>query len=123
MKRIIISIILILSILTGSALSLGYTKKTAAKLHALEENIRAAQQSGGDAQQEIERFCECWEGCYDKLSLCENANELETIDESISRLKAIARDDKDAMSAELDSICRGLDMMCQRQSPSLYSVL
>lgn len=122
MKRIIISAVLIVSILAGSVLSLWFTKRTIGQMHVLEESIRTAQENGKSTQTETERFCRYWDRCYDKLSLTENSNELEMIDESISRLKAIAEDSPEEMNAELDSICRQLDMLYQRQLPSFYSV-
>lgn len=122
MKRIIISVVLIVSILAGSVLSLWFTKRTIGQMHMLEESIRTAQENGKSTQTETERFCRYWNRYCDKLSLTENSNELESIDESISRLKAIAEDSPEEMNAELDSICRHLDMLYQRQLPNFYSV-
>lgn len=122
MKRIIIITVLIVSILAGSVLSLWFTKRTIGQMHVLEESIRTAQENGKSMQTETERFCRYWDRCYDKLSLIENSDELEIIDESISRLNAIAENSPEEMNAELDSICRQLDMLYQNQLPSFYSV-
>lgn len=123
MKRMIISAVLIVCVIAGSLLSLTYTRHITERMHGLERDVRQALERGEDGVRETERFCGFWEGCCDILSLTDDLDDIEVIDQSISRLRSMVQDDPDSVGAELDSICRQLDMLYRHQFPGIYSVL
>lgn len=123
MKRMIISAVLIVCVVAGSIFALTYTKRITMRMHALERDIRQARSRGESGERETEQLCDFWEDTYDVLSLIEDLDDIEEIDSSISRLRSMAKDDPDSVGAELDSVCRQLDMLFRHQLPSIYSVL
>ncbi len=122
MKRLMISIILIIATLTGSCLAIAAINKGNREIFAAADEIKAAVNSGKDAAAQVDELCRLWEKYSVRMSCIENANYLNSIASSVYRLRSMNDNSTEDFFAELDSICGQINELYQKQLPYLHVI-
>ena len=123
MKRLLISLTLLTTILTAGIFSAAYVRNTDVRIQDLCVEIRGQVLSDTDPSAAIAELCTCWQNHCKILSFLENFNSVTAISAEMSRLPALASADPADLIEQIDSISEQCRLLSQRHLPSLHSLL
>ena len=123
MKRLYISIALLLTVLAGGIASSLYIEKADDDIQRLGADIRRAAARGEDTSDEAAELCRYWESYSRVLSCIENSSAITAITAEISRLPALAADNSPDLVPQLDAVLAQCRTLSARQWPHLHSLL
>ncbi|MBQ8965468.1 DUF4363 family protein [Ruminococcus sp.] len=123
MKRLYISIVLLLTVLAGGIASSLYIESADDDIQRLGEDIRQAAARGEDTSDEAAKLCQYWESYSRVLSCIENSSAITAITAEMSRLPALAADSSPDLVPQLDAVLAQCRTLSARQWPHLYSLL
>lgn len=123
MKRLLISLTLLTTILTAGILSAAYVRNADARIQDLCAEIRGQVLSDTDPSAAITELCTCWQNHCKILSFLENFNSVTAISAEMSRLPALSSADPADLIEQIDSISEQCRLLSQRHLPSLHSLL
>ena len=123
MKRLLISLTLLTTILTAGIFSAAYVRNTDVRIQNLCAEIREQVISDTDPSAAITELCTCWQEHCKILSFLENFNSVTAISSEMSRLPALASADPADLIQQIDSISEQCRLLSQRHLPNLHSLL
>ncbi|SFC72982.1 DUF4363 family protein [Ruminococcus albus] len=123
MKRLLICLTLLTTILAAGIFSAAYVRNTNARIQDLCAEIREQVISDTDPSSAITELCTCWQEHCKILSFLENFNSVTAISAEMSRLPALASADPADLIEQIDSISEQCRLLSQRHLPSLHSLL
>ncbi|MGN0601737.1 MAG: DUF4363 family protein [Oscillospiraceae bacterium] len=123
MKRITVSIGIIIAIIIGSVLSLYFMDKNNREMFDRIDRITSmySQQSEGITK-EIEDLQDYWEEYYVRYSYVTQCSTLDDISYSVAKLKSVYEQQSDEFIPECESIKYRVRRIYDRQFPHFYSV-
>ena len=123
MKRLCISIALLITVIAGGVWSSYYIRQADMRIQQLGSQIREKALCGEGAAEDIDALCTLWEKHCRVLAFIENTNSIADISGEMSRLPALADADPPELVRQIDVICALCDLLSERQQPHLRSVL
>lgn len=123
MKRLYISIFLLLLVLAGGISSVVYIEAADDRIQYLGEQIKAEAARGEDTTQEVAELCEFWERHRMVMAYIENSGSIASISAEISRLPALAEENSPDLVQQVDSVCVQCALLSERQFPYIHSML
>lgn len=123
MKRLLISLTLLTSILAAGILSAAYTRNANTRIQSLCAEIREQALADADPSAAITELCTCWQEHCKILSFLENFNSVSAISSEMSRLPALATGAPSDLVEQIDFISEQCRLLSRRHLPSLHSLL
>lgn len=123
MKRLYISIFLLLTLLAGGIASVVYIEAADDRIQYLGGQIKEEAARGEDTTREVAELCEFWERHRGVLTYIENSGNIASISAEISRLPALAEDNSPDLIQQVDSVCAQCALLSERQFPYVRSLL
>lgn len=125
MKRLIISVIILVLIISGSTYSLYVFDKKNDEITGHIDYIDTLYKENktDEAEEELTRLDRFWDEYYNFMSFIVQSTKLEDISLSVSKLKYLLNMDSDEFLSECESIKRGIEMIYDSEYPHIHSVL
>lgn len=123
MKRLYISIALLLAVLSGGIWSAVYIERSNDKIQYLGEQIREEALRDEDASNEIAELCAFWEKHSRVLAFIENTGGISSVSAEMSRLPALADAGSPDLVQQIDVVCAQCDLLAERHQLHLRSLL
>ena len=123
MKRLLISLTLLTSILAAGILSAAYIRNANTQIQSLCAEIREQTLTNADPSAAITELCTCWQEHCKILSFLENFNSVSAISAEMSRLPALATAAPSDLVEQIDFISEQCRILSRRHLPSLRSLL
>ena len=123
MKRLYISIIMLVTVFACGMGSVVYIRNANERIQYLGGLIRSEAIRGGDCTDEVADLCRCWEDHCRIMAFIENSGNVAAISAEVSRLPALAESRSPDLIQQVDAVCAQCSLAAQRQYPHWRSVL
>ncbi len=123
MKRLIISVLILATIVVTSIVTLSvFDSKNEQLISYIERTEELYKQNKTDlAEEELTRLNRFWSDYYNLVSYIVQSTKLEEVAQSVSKLKALMG--KDEFLSECESIKYGIRLIYDSEFPYLHSIL